>query len=609
MNRLIKLLGSLRIAVPLLITIAGVLAWGTIYEARFGTASVQRFIYHSWWFQVLLAFLAINLATAALERYPWQWRHLPFVLAHIGIILILLGGILGSRFGVDGQMMIPEGQAERTLETPGNVLVVHLPAAPDGLHAQGTVQAGQANSGIHAVIPTQFETQAWVHQPNVTFPVALQGRMLQLTVDRYYPDAISDEAITPDGPTENPAVHLLLEHNEQQGAFWLLARDPERFRADWGDAHVLFLAPKSDEQLKQLLEPGSTPRAARGTVSIKVPGMARAREIAVPDELHQTINLQGTPYRLTFKDYFPDFALAEKGPVSRSGQPNNPAVSFLISGPEGDDAYLLFALHPEFQSMHGFSHKIAAEVNYSHTASVALPPNSIAVVRTAEGKLLGVLTGSGDERQVIRPLEEGTQYTHPSLGYQLQVVAYYPKALVTQQISNRSNEVHVETLHITAREGHQTAEVWLGLRGSAELALGVEPVIVEYRPDQRELPVTIKLLDFRKIDYPGTEMASAFESDVEMTDTKRGIILMRKISMNKPLRYRGYSFFQSSYIPGPTETTVLSVRNDPGTPCVYAGFIIVILGVVSMFLLGKTSTSRVTERPRRRRTRTRSRAT
>jgi len=71
---------------------------------------------------------------------------------------------------------------------------------------------------------------------------------------------------------------------------------------------------------------------------------------------------------------------------------------------------------------------------------------------------------------------------------------------------------------------------------------------------------------------------------------------MRTIRMNHPLRYRGFSLYQSSYIPGPpstlagagegpTETTVLSVRNDPGTPFVYAGFIIVLLGVVSMFVL------------------------
>ena len=87
MTRILRLLGSLTIAIPLLIAIAAVLAWGTLYETQFGTAAVQRFVYHAWWFQALLAFLAVNLAVAALERYPWQRRHVPFVVAHVGIIL------------------------------------------------------------------------------------------------------------------------------------------------------------------------------------------------------------------------------------------------------------------------------------------------------------------------------------------------------------------------------------------------------------------------------------------------------------------------------------------------------------------------------------------
>ena len=113
MKAALRWMGSLRIAVPLLVSIAAVLAYGTIYETRFGTAAVQRFLYQSWWFQLLLGFLAVNLAVAALSRYPWKRNHAPFVLAHLGIILILAGGIIGGRFGIEGQLIIPEGQAER----------------------------------------------------------------------------------------------------------------------------------------------------------------------------------------------------------------------------------------------------------------------------------------------------------------------------------------------------------------------------------------------------------------------------------------------------------------------------------------------------------------
>lgn len=571
MTRVVKLFGSIRMAVPVLVAIATVLAWGTIYEARFGTAAVQRFVYHAWWFQALLGFLAVNLAIAALQRYPWKRQHLPFVLAHLGIILILIGGILGGRFGIEGQMIIPEGQAAHTLETPGNVLIVH-----------------QRRPELHAVIPTQFETQAWVHEPNATLPVQLGARSITLTVDRYYPDAVTDEEVTNDGTDDNPAIQLTLEHAGQHDTLWLIARDPERFGMGWGDAHVLLLEPGTEEDVKQLIGHAKEDSHARGALTLTLPGSKRAREIPVPDVFGQPIRLEGTPYRVTFKDYFPDFALTEHGPASRSEEPNNPAVSFTLEGPEGTDAYLLFALHPEFQSIHGFQHVIPATVSYAHRANAMLPPNCVAVIRRPSGELLAVLTGTTAERQVIDPAIVGTAYTHQSLGYQFTIAAYAPRARVTRQVSNRSDEVHAEALHLIARDGQRTAETWVSLRSAAQLELGDEPLTVEYRPAQRELPVTIKLLDFRKLDYPGTQMASSFESDVEMTDAERGIMLMRTIKMNQPLQHRGYSFYQSSYVDGPTQTTILSVRLDPGTPFVYAGFLIVIGGVLSLFLVRGT---------------------
>lgn len=568
MTRFIRILGSLKVAVPLLLAIAGVLAYGTIYEARLGTAAVQRVVYHAWWFQTLLGFLAVNLAVAALERYPWQRRHIPFVLAHIGIILILVGGILGGRFGIEGQLIIKEGQAERTMDTPGNVLVVHPP-----------------NSGVDRIIPTRFESRAWVHEPNLAIPLQIGRRALSLVVDRYYPDAVGQEFITEDGPQDNPGIKVLLEHEDQHDAVWLFSRESSRFGVGWGDAHVLFLEPQDQEPLDQLLGRTAVPDFPRGVVSVTLPGVSQARDVPVPAELNAPATIKGSSYRITFKGYFPDFAITPDGPTSRSSDPNNPAVAFTLEGPEGTDSYLLFALHPDFQTMHGLTHTIHATARYRHNAaSAALPPNGIIIVRPPSGGLFAVLTAADGARTTVNPMTLGEWATHPSLGYRFLVKEFYPKARIAQQMSNRSNEVRMEALRLTVRGADRPVEAWVGLRGSATLDIGEEPITVEYRPGQRDLPFTVKLLDFRKTDYPGTQMPAAFESDVEMSDPSRGLILMRTIKMNQPLRYRGYHLYQSSYVPGEVETTILSVRNDPGTPFVYAGFLIVIGGVVTMFI-------------------------
>jgi len=567
MTQLVRRLGSLRIAVPLLVAIAGVLAWGTVYEARFGTAAVQHAVYRSWWFQVLLGFLAINLAAAAWQRYPWKRKHTPFLLAHLGIILILIGGILGGRLGLEGQLVIPEGQAERLLQLPHNIVAVR-----------------QLNPGVAHIISTRFDATAWIHEPHTTFRVPLEGRLIEVTVDRYYPNAEAIEQVTGDGADDNPAVRLALSHEGHRDAVWLFATDPERFGARWGQAHLLFVEASSETALADLLRPAESSGPPRGVVTIELSDLKVRQGIPVPDQFGDTVPLEGSPYELTFKAYFPDFAITEHGPITRSERPNNPAVALVLSGKDQRDAHLLFAKHPEFSTTHGLTQTIPASLTYTHPMPNALPPQTIGVVRRPDGSLLGLLTGPQGEHHT-QECEVGRRFIHPWLGYEVVVEAYYPRAALTQQFINRNNEVKQEALHLVAREGTEVKETWLSLGGFAQLTLGDEPIVIEYRKAQWELPVTIKLLDFRKIDYPGTQMASGFESDIELTDPRRGLILMRTIRMNDPLRYRGFSFYQASYLTDPVETTVLAVRNDPGTPLVYAGFLCVILGVVSMFVL------------------------
>ena len=566
MSRLFRILGSLHIAVPLLVTIAAVLAWGTIYETRFGTASVQRFIYQSWWFQGLLAFLAVNLAVAALDRYPWKRRHIPFVLAHLGIILTLAGGILGGRLGIEGQLVIPEGQSSSTLRLNQSVLVVH-----------------PLNPGEVRIFPVHFETRAWVHEPNASFQIPFKDRSLTFTVDRYFPNATVREEVQPTGAAENPAVHLNLFHEDQEDSIWLMARDPDRFGARWGNAHVLFLELSDEKEFARLTGSARPAQTDRGVVVVEFPDLNVRREIPVPKDFRKPIAVPGTPYLLVFKDYFSDLAVTERGVVNRSKEPNNPAVSFLLRGPQVSEPYLLFALHPDFPEIHGQQRTIHAHLSYRHPVSRRLPRQAIALLRQSDGKLSWVFTGEPGQVRVEK-FEMGKRLKHPWLKIEMEADRFYPKGELVRHYSNRDDEVRSEALHGVARDGQTSADLWIDFGQTAEIELGGDRIRLEYRKALRELPVSIKLLDFRKIDYPGTEMAAGFEADVELTDPERGVVLVRKISMNNPLKYRSFTFFQSSYVPGLVETTVLSVRKDPGTPLVYIGFLIIVAGVVTMFI-------------------------
>ncbi|MFV0238254.1 MAG: cytochrome c biogenesis protein CcsA, partial [Flavobacteriales bacterium] len=96
-----------------------------------------------------------------------------------------------------------------------------------------------------------------------------------------------------------------------------------------------------------------------------------------------------------------------------------------------------------------------------------------------------------------------------------------------------------------------------------------------------KMPFDIRLNDFQLEKYPGSENPSSFASEVTVLDGETKFPY--RIFMNNVLDYKGYRFFQSSYIISPNgeETTVLSVNADfLGTLVTYIGYFIMTLGMI-----------------------------
>lgn len=98
------------------------------------------------------------------------------------------------------------------------------------------------------------------------------------------------------------------------------------------------------------------------------------------------------------------------------------------------------------------------------------------------------------------------------------------------------------------------------------------------------LPFDIGLKDFRKIDYPGTLKAREFESDLIVSDGN--VSWPATISMNKPLRYKGYVFYQSSFEQRPDiEVTVLNVVHNVGRIFPYISTLVIFAGLLLHFII------------------------
>lgn len=116
------------------------------------------------------------------------------------------------------------------------------------------------------------------------------------------------------------------------------------------------------------------------------------------------------------------------------------------------------------------------------------------------------------------------------------------------------------------------------------VSIGDKTYIAELRHHRMTLPFSIKLIDFEKKFHQGTMISRSFKSEVFVID---GTIETRHlIEMNAPLRYKGYTFYQSSFSENAQgEITELSVVKNAGQIFPYISSIIICLGLLLHLLI------------------------
>ena len=116
---------SLKMAVCTLSVLILIFIVGTVYESLYGTTHAQELIYQSLGMTIALAFLFLNIFAVMLDRLPWKKRHIPFLLAHFGILFIIIGAFLTRFYGVDGSLRLALEEKAGYIHTPSSVLLVY----------------------------------------------------------------------------------------------------------------------------------------------------------------------------------------------------------------------------------------------------------------------------------------------------------------------------------------------------------------------------------------------------------------------------------------------------------------------------------------------------
>jgi len=637
---------SLKLAVVLIGGLAAVLAIATFIESNTGTAGARWYVYHTAWFRILLALLALNIFCAAAIRYPWKRYQTGFVVTHLGLLVLLGGSAMTYQGSVNSQMLVYQGQTSNVAvdHDSGYLLVNKLPGRSESL--QYPVDFGPFNWAdqkpgdfwrrVETALGRDNYPEPWTHPAQLVY----EDDKTKIEIVDYY--SRSEVRFTPFVQLtfrqamldfEIP-VELEFDANAHQLGFT---------QSDFqGLGSVLMWRTTNPHQFRAFTEalPDRTVEGD-GVVVIWVGEGEDGETFHLPVAKLQASRDEGKPVPLTeglaveLVTYAPwaDFRrlTTENKLYSQGDDPRIPAVELKLikqgteEGAAAEEVQVVrFAQFPFTPGRATMPANVAVEFYHPSLAGridiLEGPENKLAY--RAWQQKLGRVVSAG-------PLEFDEPVSTWSMGggqatWQMELTRYVPqddpetfyKVLPLpflkddpQRGTSRRIKVRVTS---TAGGETQEKEVWLKQNApppwQSPKAQQVEEIkladgsTLEVSFNVRQTPVgfTMRLDKFDLDVDPGAPMASNYTSYVTIVnenpangEADEAAGRTRIITMNEPLdkpdpQGRTLRFFQENYLPpgdGMPLGSIFRVNYDPGRWVKYLGSLLVCVGIFIMFYM------------------------
>lgn len=571
----LRTIGSLWLAAAILALLAVAMGAATIFETREGTERALAAFYKSSWFGYLLALLAINLLTAFFVRGPYGRRQIGFLATHAAIFLIFCGAIMTRLAGVDGQLSIAEGQVAGAFRQMGRPLLT----------------VGDQSGRTLAEMPLDPAKFMGYEELTGLQEQAMTLGDLRVQLQHYLPDAEGSRRVVDGQPGGRTALDVVLIADQHNLQATVLAGETTTA----GGIPVTFTqtaSTKAFEQWLNTLAPAETD--SKGAVKLEHEG--RAYSFPIEQCMNEPVVIGETGYRIRVTRYLPHAVVGQdRTIVSASSQPVNPYIEAELTGPEGTEFRRAFAKFPEFDSMHGGKTpraiKLLLEAPTVHASS-----SPVELLAGPDGRMFARFSGMGGAARTTE-LTPGTPVETPWQGW---------KFLVRQKREGAGWEEVVTPVSPVRREGRRPAIqlifsgadgqklAWAVYGHPTSVEVGGRAYDVRFDDTMISLGFQLKLDAFRIVTYPGTQRPRSFESRVTIQDSLAGGEMSRVISMNHPLEYGGYTLYQSSYaLDEESSISVLSVSRDPGRPIVFAGYIVLLIGMMWVLVKRMMESKRV----------------
>ncbi|MDX2119298.1 MAG: cytochrome c biogenesis protein ResB [Planctomycetota bacterium] len=536
-RRAVRWLGSVQLAVPVMVLVAIGLGVGTYLESAQNVRIARQYVYGAPWFVAVMALMCVSLIFAVVARYPWKRRHIGFITVHAGLVALVVAGFW-SMFGrVEGHLALSEGTQANIMETADEQLEVLAHAG------------GDFNSLDNTAAPTGPTT------------LTLAGTTIQV-LERWE-NSRDEDIIADDSPVPLRAVDIAPIGGPQSA--WVGQEDQA------GPAPMLL-------GLKVLVLPEGqdwTPPAPRGNEPpqfVFVVGTTRFPLKNVGDEVFPG-------WKITeMKRYERALVAGESITEGPMGAPANVAVQVKIADGNGTiEQHTAFQAFPDMvmgKPLEGNGNS-ASRLIFGGTQG---EPETIVIFGTVAKTKIGYIG-----------LDGKTQVLEPEMKYPMALKLGSRDVTINQQLARAHQVSKTVKLPIATdnrpalllRVGDSTELVTLAWKAMAHVATkdgGTQ--VLHFGPRRVQLPFTVRLADFRKTDYPGTEMAMAYESDV-------GIAIdgqpeqQYSIYMNNPYVHGPWKVYQSGFMGN--NTSVFSIMRDPGLLLTYISSVVLCVGVMITF--------------------------
>ncbi len=136
---LFHFLGGLPLALALIAIAAMTVVIGTLLESQTGSHLLAaRWTYENPFFLLLLSLFFINILFAALRRWPFKKRHIPFLMTHLGLLMIISGTMIKNRWGLQGQLTVWEGSGNQHVLLP-HTYALSIQGKEDAANQKGMI--------------------------------------------------------------------------------------------------------------------------------------------------------------------------------------------------------------------------------------------------------------------------------------------------------------------------------------------------------------------------------------------------------------------------------------------------------------------------------------